>query len=375
MNVLLLARYFPPMPAGGARRPYLMARALIRSGARVFVCAPNVPSDIPGVVMPHHHPEPAASVTPGELSLARWGIRDWGRELLRWPDPDIGWARAAGRRAAESVPFKPDWIITTSPPESLLPVGLGLKRRFGARWLADFRDTWLLDARRPERNLIWRRLGEATLARRWLKKADRLCAVDNVVATEIGRLSGGRDVVVVPQLVPPPGRRRALEPIDATHIAYTGQISIGDHRRSVDDLIRVFTAARERNPSLVLHICGHLTSREAERLQATEAVRLHGALPLQAVLDLQASADALIVHGSDGSTAVPGKLAEYRATAAPIVAIGSGPWLCNAGLTAQDPVAALAAVSGRAPPPPLPGSDPAAAALLELLGLKVDEGR
>lgn len=349
MRVLLLTRHFPPIPSGGARRPYLMARALADAGAEVFVASHAPLGEFAGVQVPHVHPEPGDDVNPLGLQLWRWGPRRWARELLRWPDPDARWSGELAEAAAAALPWTPDWIVTSSPPESLLVAGHALKRRYGCRWLADFRDCWLDPPRRAERRLFWRQIGERMQGKALLAAADRITAVDPTVAAEIARISG-RKVEVVPQLTP---ARVVGEPLpeDGVHVVYTGQFTLGDPGRRPETLLSVFERARERNPDLVLHVAGHLTQDERAAMKRTpsaDRVLFYGALPLRPTLELQAAADGLVVQSSEGGWAVPGKLFEYRAAGAPVIAIGAGPWRARAGLgEAGDPVAEMAALKPR----------------------------
>lgn len=345
MRVLLITRHFPPIPSGGARRPFLMAQALADAGAHVFVASHAPVGQFDGLQYAHYHPEPGDDVNPLGLNLWRWGPRRWARELFRWPDPDARWSRELGDATEAALPFRPDWIITSSPPESLLLVGRRLKRKYGCKWLADFRDCWLEPPRRPERRLFWRRLGERLQARALLAHADRITAVDATVAAEISGLAGA-SVEILPQLAPERRMGLPLLPREAVHVVYTGQFTIGDPERDVQSLLDVFESARLRNPRLALHIAGHLTRAERLALKTTpsaDSVAFYGALPLQAVLTLQSAADGLIVQSSEGGWAVPGKLFEYRVAGAPIVAIGGGIWRERAGLTVEgDPIAELA---------------------------------
>lgn len=357
MKVLLVSRHFPPVPSGGARRPYLMAQALKSAGADVFVVSLAEPTTLPGVVVPHRQPEPPADVEVLGRPIWRWDWRRWARELMRWPDPDAAWCREAARIAAAEVPFVPDWIVTSSPPESLLLTGSILKHRFGARWLADFRDCWLSPPRRPERRMLFRRLGERLQARQLLARPDVVTAVDAVVASEVAAL-GAIAPIIVPQLMPQRMAGKPLSPADRIHVVYTGQFSISDSGRSIRQLLEPFEAACRLNSRLFLHIAGHLTVSERQALRqspAAEAIKFHGALPFDRILKIQSAADGLVVVSSEGGWAVPGKLCEYWVTGVPIVAIGNGPWRASAGIPeSSDPISELAALSkaNKLPEPP-----------------------
>jgi glycosyltransferase involved in cell wall biosynthesis len=59
------------------------------------------------------------------------------------PDARIGWNSYAYKRVVEIIKSeKIDLIITTGPPHSTHLIGLKLKKKFGVKWLADFRDPW-----------------------------------------------------------------------------------------------------------------------------------------------------------------------------------------------------------------------------------------
>lgn len=67
----------------------------------------------------------------------------WIRSNLFIPDPRRFWVNPSIRRLTALLQLKPvDVVVTTGPPHSMHLIGLGLKRRLGVRWVADFRDPW-----------------------------------------------------------------------------------------------------------------------------------------------------------------------------------------------------------------------------------------
>jgi glycosyltransferase involved in cell wall biosynthesis len=59
------------------------------------------------------------------------------------PDARKGWVKYAVRQAEEILANeKIDAIVTSGPPHSTHLIGLQLKKKFGVKWLADFRDPW-----------------------------------------------------------------------------------------------------------------------------------------------------------------------------------------------------------------------------------------
>lgn len=337
-RITLIARHYPPAVSGGARRPFHLARALRAMGVEVNVVAPSLPDGEPGIAVPHAHRDPAS----GPPAPPGW--RDLARELLLWPDPDIRWAMRAARAAVTLA--RPDWIVTTSPPESLHAAGLWLKRRTGARWAADFRDHWLERPHRLERRRGWRRAGEAFTARRLLAQADVTFAVDASIAAELGAL-GARLPQVLPHATDPPPAPMQL-PAETLNVIHTGAIALSDPECRIEDMLTPFAAALTQQPALRLHLAGRLTDTERAAIAtspAHAAIADHGVLPLDAARALQAGADALIFVASAKMHVPPSKIVEYLATDLPIVACGDGPWRKDPRAPKGNPADALAALT------------------------------
>ena len=59
------------------------------------------------------------------------------------PDPRKGWNRFAYKKAAELIRREQiEVVVTSGPPHSTHLIGRRLKRHFGVKWIADFRDPW-----------------------------------------------------------------------------------------------------------------------------------------------------------------------------------------------------------------------------------------
>lgn len=338
-RLLLVARHYPPAVSGGARRPLLFAQALRAADIDVDVVAPSLPPGEPGLAVPHPNRDPsgASAAPPGVGDSLRNGLR----ELVLWPDPDIRWCLRAAR-AALALP-RPDWILTTSPPESIHLAGAFLKRRTGAIWAADFRDHWLERPHRVERRAAWRRLVERCIAGHVLRRADVVTAVDAVVAAELAAL-GARDPQVIPH-VPPPAQPPAALPAATINVVHTGSIALSDPSCRIEDLLAPFATAARANPQLRLHFAGRLMAAERAAIAAAPIASAcvdHGVVTLAQSRALQAGADALIFVASGKMHVPPSKIVEYLTCEAPIIACGDGPWRRDPRTPAGDPVAALA---------------------------------
>lgn len=71
-------------------------------------------------------------------------ISRYVRGNLFIPDARIGWKRYAVKKAKKIITtHQIKLIITTGPPHSTHLIGRVLKRKYGIKWMADFRDPWL----------------------------------------------------------------------------------------------------------------------------------------------------------------------------------------------------------------------------------------
>lgn len=366
-RILILARHFPPAVSGGARRPFLLSKALMKAGAEIFVAAPDSYPGIPGIGVFHPHRDPAGTGDPA--SPAAPGPRDVARTWLRWPDSDIGWARKAQRAALAHCPFEPDWIFTTSPPESLHAAGAALKRASGARWAADLRDSWLDDPLIAVRRNRLRRFAEAQIARHLLARADLVTGVTEPIVREAKRYTRA-PVRLLKHFQPAPRPGERLEPKTQTHLAHTGSFTYSDSGRLIDPVLEAFERAAERRGDLVLHLAGRLTKSEEDAVRDHEfadRIRLHGIIDFEASLALQAAADALLVTASPRALTPPGKLAEYLATRKPVIACGDGPWRTHAPGPREDAAARMIALRPGETGPASDDAFDAAAAAAQLL--------
>ncbi len=361
MRIVMLCRHFPPAVSGGARRPYLLARALADAGHEVRVLAPAPCDGVDVIPIPHPHVDPATAD-----AATRATLRDRVRGALLLPDPDVRWAVRASRA---TLGFDPDWVFTTSPPESAHVGGVLLRRLHRCRWIADFRDHWFAHALRTERTGTPVRTSiERHIARALARRMDFALAATPTIAAEL-RTLGARRVEVLENFAAPPVRRRELT-AGEIHVVHTGSFTLSDPARRLGPVLEAFAAAN--NPRLRLHLVGRLTDTERHLVAAcavADRIDMTGPVDLETSRAWQAGADVLLLVTAPDTPHVPGKLAEYRAAGRPVIAHGGGAWQDAAGIAVVfDLARAFAALPDGArtlPPPPTPAD--AAQQLVELL--------
>lgn len=328
MRIVLLTRFYPPEVSGGARRPHGLVAGWRADGHQVTVVAPAGADDPHLIAVPH----PRFPASPAPLQERSGGARiaDWLRANLLLPDPEVRWALRAAV-AAEPAVRDADWIVSTSPPESLHLAARLLARRTGKPWLADLRDLWL---ERPQLavRLGWlRQQVERPLARWILRGAQALTAVSPTLMRELDALgpAGVPRAVIGHFALPYTGQAQPL-PADSFNIVHTGAISLSNPLSEFACLLEDFEQLARRRTDARLWLAGHLSAHEVSACRASPAadrIEMVGPVDSQRARALQAGADALALVSGRSSHALPGKYAEYITTGLPILVSAPGPWL------------------------------------------------
>ncbi len=364
MRILVLARHFPPEVSGGARRWTCLSEALVRSGHEVTVVAPDLgsPTDAFDAQFPAHimripHGPAARGVVrkriDGDLAH-KSSIRNKARAHLLVPDPDIRWAWSSADILRKQNIGAFDWVVTSSPPESMHAIGFALKGTVAKYWHADIRDYWLRYPLMSERRIPLRRWLERRVAKRWLSRADLLTAVDAGMADEAAQLSGkpGAAKILPNFAVPLPSNSEPAQfagQTDDIKLVYTGTFSLSDPSRTMDAFLAAFEAASIEEPRLSFHHIGQLSDEETARFKASPAspkIHLYGSIKHEKALAFQHAADALVLTAGPNALAMPGKFEEYQATGRRIIVIGRGPWRSLLPGPEQDKDAILQTVRG-----------------------------
>ncbi len=332
IKFVIITRHYPPEVSGGARRPSLMTKALRELGHSVKIISPfHLPEDSDAIQIVHPvrsiseqeslNSNPAKNARP--TSLLRNAIRQWAL----WPEPDIRWAKKV-MTFISSTDLEADWLLTTSPPESLHCIGREAAKVLNAKWIAECRDTWISN---PHREILerskFRKSFETRIAKNAFKGVDAVTAVSEAVMEDIRLL--------LPPNVPEQIIGHFSEPSTQSYnfnnqninLVHAGGFSLSDRRRKLKPLLEAIKRSNKEN--LHLHILGPLAEEEINLLDHfnTFTISAHGQLSFDLSRAMQASADALILCTPNHSHALPGKFAEYSTTGLPILFQGNGSWL------------------------------------------------
>lgn len=360
-RVLIITYYWPPSGGGGVMRWLKMSKYLPDFGWQPVIYTPlnpdpsvfdeslekEIPQEAEIIRRPIWEPYDLYRKLTGkkkdtkfkagyisEASRGSWKdkISVFIRGNLLIPDPRVFWVKPSVRFLCKYLNENPvDLIITTGPPHSMHLIGLGLKKKVGIPWLADFRDPWTDSD-------FYHRLRLTGLAdfihHRWEKKVLSSADFVTTVSMYLGRSMeniAGRKIEVV---------NNGYDPEDFN---FESEIHADNHFT-----ISHFGAfSRDRNPANLWKALGEL-SRENLQFAAVLKIQLIGqtdetvlhsirenGLEKQLVviphknhregLEILRRSGILLLPVNDSPNAMgilPGKMYEYIALRRPIIAIG-----------------------------------------------------
>lgn len=361
LNILMIARYFPPLDSIATMRMYSWAKYLHRAGCRITVLTTDKSGQVVSPFqadtsycevceLPYFDPllklgfdraraqkdaiDPSFSLLSGlKSSLRRFYDKRMNERMPGRTDPWIFAARRQLKRwKAEGKDF--DLMISSYGPPSAHIVGGMARRIFGGVWVADYRDLWLENIREG----LWPfQYFEKFLEKRYVGRADLLTTVSNPLADILAEkfpsiptavIENGFDEEEMGQ-----GRRDffAGEP-KKLRIIHTGTLSEELHNpqplmQAVSELIQEGAFhPKEIEVLFYGHGSGQLPGL-IQRFHLEDIVRYCGMVPRQTAYDIQHSADLLLfleVNFKGYQGILSGKIFEYLFSPVPILSVGSG---------------------------------------------------
>lgn len=363
-RLLFVSYHYPPGAAIGARRPARFARHLTETGFEVdVVCGSPLPGDGSG------RPPPAISAPdPSQLGLVHderrvtrvptpfvfgrdphadlsdlspgarrwWKARAYAEWLLLTRDWEGRWgAAAAAAVEADLKAGRYDVLAVSVPPMWTATAPVLAAARAGVPVVADCRDLWLpasTEAGPAARLHPAKRRQQARDAdlRTLYRLADRIVfatpeACDHV-RSACDFIDGDRvrwvpnafeEVDEGPETGP---RTDAAVEHDAVRLLYSGSLAYGRDTQLLHLLKGLREARRSGLEALRLTIVSRLPDEVRETISTLElddVVEIRGWMSRDRVLELQRSADALVLLQRPGrvgiETAIPAKLFEYMA--------------------------------------------------------------
>lgn len=232
-----------------------------------------------------------------------------------------------------------DLIVSTGPPHSMHLIGLGLKKRTGIPWLADFRDPWVnIDFAGDLSMSSWARNKNIRLEGKVLQSADQIVVVSELMAEEF-RSKTKRPVDVITNGYDPDDFEIPDNLLRKDHyfsIVHTGSLN---DRRNHHELWESIARLRNELPEFKLVCRIRLIGKND--ISVRKSIELNGLeectewvdyMPHAEIIAEQKSASVLLLsinnYGAEENgffspkATLTGKLFEYLAAQKPILMIG-----------------------------------------------------
>lgn len=255
----------------------------------------------------------------------------WLRGNFFIPDARKFWIKPSIRFLTQYLKENPvDAIISTGPPHSMHMIALGVKKRTGLPWLADFRDPWthidfydqLMLSRFADRR-------HKKMEQQVIRNADRLVTVSKSWEADFIRLGARRTRVITNGFDPadfPERKNIKPEKFTLTHIGSLNRDRNPDFLwKVIGELVRENQAFREQ---LKIRFVGKTDISVFDSLQKYELsgfAEKTDYLPHEEALQVSAASAVLLLLINNTPNAmgiIPGKVFEYLASGRPVLCIG-----------------------------------------------------
>lgn len=221
-----------------------------------------------------------------------------------------------------------DVIVTTGPPHSVHLIGLELKRRFGLKWIADFRDPWTsIDYfhNLPLTNRSLKR--HRNLEGQVLKEADRIVVVGSTMKEDFEPFN--ENILVIPNGYDTYQSENGTELDQEFTLTYAGLMN---DDRNPKTLWKVLGKIRASDPEferdLIIRFVGSCSSEVLKSIDSnglSKNLENLGYQDHRKVAQYQRSAQLLLLTVNEVPSAkgiVTGKIFEYMQAKRPVLAIG-----------------------------------------------------
>jgi glycosyltransferase involved in cell wall biosynthesis len=251
------------------------------------------------------------------------------RNVVNFPDGQIGWYRRAVAKGSEMVRAdRPDVILGVASPWTSVLVAHTLSQRFGIPWVGRYHDLWT-DSRARGRvfplGLVERRLED-----RVTRSAARVITVSSVWRDELAARFPSVPIAVAPFGFEPSDYPPMPAPTGLPlSLAYTGRLYARQDPSKLFAAIReLITTGRVARDEIRLRFVGrYLDIARRGLVEAdlpADVVRIDDPLPHAQAMALQQRASALVLFlGEDDDVGLlPAKMYEYLGARRPVLIIG-----------------------------------------------------
>ncbi len=257
----------------------------------------------------------------------------WVRGNFFIPDARKNWVKPSIAFLSQVIESEDiNTIITTGPPHSLHLIGLGLKKKYQLKWLADFRDPWTsIGYHKKLRLTKSSKEKHQQLERQVLNEADTIVVTSSTTKKEFVELTSkpievitnGYDIEV----------NEASELDKKFTISHIGSLLTG---RNPSNLWMVLSQLIQENATFreafELHLIGVVSEDVLDNIYGhglQQHVHMIDYLPHEEAIKRQRKSQVLLmveINSAETAGIIPGKVFEYLAAKRPILGIGPKGW-------------------------------------------------
>lgn len=359
-KVLVIAYYWPPSAGSGVQRWLKFVKYLREYGWEPVVYTPEnpdfelkdprlaleIPEGIQVVKRPIFEPFETYRRLTGQKNEAQVnpvmkgeGRVSWKARVALWiranifiPDSRMFWIRPSVRFLVHWLKENPvDALVSTGPPHSMHRIALGVKRRTGLPWLADFRDPWTrIDFYHELPLEPWADRMHRKMEAEVLREADHVVVVGNQMKEELAAAGFGNLSVVTNGYDPadlPAGEE--VYPDTRFSIIHIGMLGVA---RSHPLFWNGLEALRKENPELARHlevriygVADPVVQQQIAGFEDKSWIHFLPYVPHSEVIRIQQKAAVLLLSVNNVPSArgiITGKIFEYLAIGRPVLCMG-----------------------------------------------------
>lgn len=287
-------------------------------------------------VFPERKVQPQKSNGQFIIKRRRKKIRHYLARLVLIPDYGIiwGWRVYFNKNVRNSVKNS-DYILTSSPPESIHIIASKLAKKYNKKHVVDLRDGWLDDPLRNElKENALRRLREQRLEKKVFSNAYKIIVTSSVWKSKL--VSRYRDhqhkIVVITNSYPKEYRSFSKQKENSNSkltFLYLGRLSLSRETQKIDYLLDPLFEYSERfQKEMEINFVGRFSEDDYQGLERIKEkytknlceVYFKNEIPKSEIQDKLAEADGLLLL-CISKAAIPSKLFDYIPTTKPILAI------------------------------------------------------
>jgi len=259
-------------------------------------------------------------------------IAVWIRGNVFIPDARKFWIKPSVKYLTKYLKENPvDLIVTTGPPHSMHLIGLGLKKKLGVKWIADFRDPWTnIDFYDELKLSKWADKKHHQLEQTVLNNADGIIAVGKGYLKNLLPIPKSTPVAVITNGYDHEDFEGLTKvKSDDFMICHFGSMN---KTRNPIGLWEALSSIGKDKPSLLKKVkvklygtVDHIIMDSVSKYGLSDMVEIVEYLPHDEMLKELVNSDLLLLminRISQGGGLIPGKVFEYIGSGNPILGIG-----------------------------------------------------